>query len=158
MAHALLRWITFSQKNDNEKTDLVISLINQSYFDATLIRRVSLVLYELKNPILFFKVMIAYVTRYRAKFDEKIYEHSVYKIRKNNPLDFDKELIKNLVADEGMVRFMATRLLDYLTYQHKITSFAFDILTLNPKPGSYAAVLQAVAYAKKINQPITWVK
>lgn len=27
-----------------------------------------------------------------------------------------------------------------------------------PKPGSYAAVLQAVAYAKKINQPITWVK
>lgn len=123
----------FINGHEKEITNLVLHLINQEGYDDRFSDSISNLLYHLDNTNSFFEILFAHTQKVGFKFNERIFGHNVFEIRKKNESEFDKELIELLIHDQGQIRWMALRLLTTLAFHYGMKQFSFDVLSLSPK-------------------------
>ncbi|RYG53410.1 MAG: hypothetical protein EOO01_04415 [Chitinophagaceae bacterium] len=133
-----------------EKTELLKTLVEQEHFEQKLIPSISWVFFEFHQSSLYFDFLTSFVTKFKFKIDEEIFEYTIPSLRNKDEIAFDQHLVTFLIHDLGELRWTGSRILSKLIFHHGMTRFANNILDLPPKSQFklFTSVLSLINEAK----------
>ncbi|HWJ29956.1 MAG TPA: hypothetical protein VNS32_25675, partial [Flavisolibacter sp.] len=141
--------IRFIPNWEGEKTELLKTLVAEEHFDPRLIPSISWIYLEFNESKFFFDFLKVVSAKFKFKFDEAIFEHTIPFLRDKQKTEFDQCLIEFLIHDLGEIRWMGSRILSKLIYHH-MRHFAVNILDLPAKSQFklFTAVLSLINEAR----------
>jgi len=110
----------------------IIDSLNESVLDDNLYKSVNEVLAGFSEQKYFFQFLRRFSVNNKLKFESKSFNLPISKFKKEDPMDFSKNLIQMLIDNDGGVRFIGKRILSHLTIvMHPNYNFGYDILNLS---------------------------
>lgn len=127
----VLSEISFINGFDDERIEILKKLIATADFNKEQINSVAQVFINNKSLQGFIELIHLYAVKYKLDFNAEIFSSAFYHFRNDQPEKLSIELIKLLTHDLGEIRFVGSRILNYLTPHNGHFIFQTDILQLD---------------------------
>ncbi len=127
----ILSEISFINGFDDERIEILKKLIETSDFDKEQIHPVANVFINNKSLKGFIELIHLYASKYKLDFNAEIFSSAFHHFRNDQTENLSIELIKLLTHDLGEIRFIGSRILNYLTPHRGRFIFQTNILQLD---------------------------